>query len=115
MSDLHPDLKRLSHEFIEWLKDESSPRNPQTSVDVFNRFGIRDAQTRDMVNWLRSKGDPIVSLIGSDQRGYYWCDNFQDIQPTLAHLRSRIAGIDAAYRGLCRAFRKNEEQAELAL
>ena len=115
MSDLHPDLKRLSHEFISWLKDESSPDNPRTSADVLRRFGIRDTQTRELVNWLRSKGDPIVSLIGSDKRGYYWLDSWQSAQPTLAHLRSRIAGIDAAHRGLCRAFKRNEEQAELVL
>lgn len=92
----------------------SSPRTGKTIAKQLNAFyGWRlsaDAGVRELVNHARTLGLPI----GGDGRGYYYARNSAELIPTVSDLKSRIAKISQALRGVEKSMRQMEQiEAEL--
>lgn len=113
--DLAPELTAIAYEFVTWLKANTSQDEPAPATVIRQEFAMSDLQIRLLVHWLRAKGDPLFSRIGSDSRGYFWIESWSEAQHTLAQLRSRANALHSAVRGICRAFQSDENQPELGL
>lgn len=110
------DPHSIAHDLLVWLQESSDIDHPIAGETICARYRLKStADVRDVVNWLRSKGDFAISRIGSDNRGYYWLKDWDEAQPTVTQLMSRSRSIDEARRGICRAFKRSEEQGELVL
>lgn len=101
---------------LDLLRDQASYAHPLVGRDICREIGIPNAeQLRELVNWLRSKGDPLFSRIDSDTRGYYLIREWREAQPTIEQPDGRIIGMQNAIRGLSRAFNQDEKQVGMAL
>lgn len=60
------------------------------------RLQISNRRIRDIVNTLRCEGHPICS----DEGGYYYASNRQEVMSSIRQLNSRIDRIEEAKEGL---------------
>lgn len=78
-------------------------------------FGNVDKRRiREAVAWCRGQGDPEVSRIASDNRGYWWAETWDEAGGTDRALRDHAVAI----LGVCKGFRAaygRDRQEELAL
>ena len=73
-----------------------------SSQIIEQQLGIDGIDLRVSINQLRRRGVPIAS----ESKGYFYAASYQDLEPTLRHLRHRRAAIDAAIEGLEKAQRE---------
>ncbi len=91
--------KKLSIEkaLCEYLaKNFRGANNPVSSKTIESAFSITGRTVRDIINSLRSSGEPICS----NYDGYFYADNPMEISATVAQLSSRIQKIAQARDGL---------------
>lgn len=67
-----------------------------TAEIIANHFGDNPGHVQAAIGLARSKGYPICS----DEQGFYWSEDEEDIRRTIAHLKQRIAYMQAAVDGL---------------
>ena len=70
--------------------------NAITSKQIEKEFGYKGKDIRRIVNEMRCQGIPICSY----SKGYFYAASVDDINETLAHLKSRIISIQAAQDGM---------------
>jgi hypothetical protein len=70
--------------------------NAITSKQIEKEFGYKGKDIRRIVNEMRCQGIPICSC----SKGYFYAASVDDINETLAHLKSRIISIQAAQDGM---------------
>ena len=85
--------------------------NAVTSRELERAFQMRGAELRREVNALRGDGIPICSF----ENGYYYAATAEELQSTIRQLRSRIAKIAFAERGLSRALEDYVDTGQLSL
>jgi len=117
-----PELRAIADEFVAYLKTYATIAKPLSHRVLCHRFDLRtkagrynDVALRGLVNWLRAKGDPEVSRIGSTGKGYYWIHNEDEAEKTYSHLNSRIIGTRIAIRGIKQSFSQEFQQERLSL
>lgn len=115
-----PETRAKAADVVDYLKRHATFEHPKDHTDICVRFNIlkksgepNDVALRGLVNWLRSKGDPFLSRIGADGRGYYWINKPEEAQDTYDQLLGRMRGMNEAYRGLKRSLRQSEDQVSL--
>ena len=67
---------------------------------------LTDVKVRAMISWLRSLGDPELSLIGSSSKGYFWMEYDNAVIKVIESLDQRANAINIAKDGIRRAMRK---------
>ena len=77
-----------------------SADNPVTARQITAALSIPGPAVRAIVHHLREEGHPI----GSSGKGYWYASNVTELGPTIDHLEQRIRSMEAAARGLRRAF-----------
>lgn len=70
--------------------------NPIHSKDLEETFRLPDSQIRKMVSYLRCKNEPI----GSDQNGYFWAVEADELNETRGHIQGRFRHLQAVDRGV---------------
>ena len=88
-------------------------RGPVTSPVIEAEYGISGVNVRGLVNWMRRQGDPTISKVASDERGYWWATTWDDAVPTMHHLEQRAQSLWSVRAGMARAFGHNPGQGEL--
>ena len=102
----------LDSAFAAYLKMfHSGEGNAVSSRELETVFHIRSPDLRRCVNRLRSKSEPICSC----EVGYYYAETVEEIEHTARQLRSRIAKIACAERGLSLAAEKHRDSGQLTL
>lgn len=85
---------------LQYLKWHHTGReNAIPSHRLESRFRISGRKLRDHINTLRCAGHPICS----DENGYYYAQDEQELMATIRQLTSRIGNIAGAKNGLVRA------------
>lgn len=77
---------------------------PSTAKELGILFGVTDVTIRKIINEYRSDGIPICS----NNKGYYYSEEPEEIVRTAASLKRRVASIQRAIDGLL----KNVEVAD---
>ena len=85
--------------------------NAVTSRELELAFQMRGSELRREINALRGDGIPICSF----ENGYYYAATAEELQRTIRQLRSRIAKIAFAERGLSRALEDYVDTGQLSL
>lgn len=86
----------ISHNAEVILEELDTTGVPLTSKYFAEVFKMRGHEVRVAVSELRSKG----FLVCSSRGGYWLATNVEDIDRTIAHLKSRRDKIDKALNGL---------------
>ena len=87
----------IEEAFCEYLaKYYRGSNNPVSSKTLEAVFHVKGSEIRRIVNFVRSKGEPICS----DYDGYFYAYNQHEINATIAQLTSRIQKIAKARDGL---------------
>ena len=81
-----------------------------SSRELERTFSISGPALRVIINHLRSEGVPICSF----DYGYYYAETEQELQFTIRQLRSRIAKIATAERGLTKALDMYNDSGQIA-
>lgn len=68
-------------------------------------FSVSGSQIRKMINALRSDGEPICS----DENGYYYASNAQEVHLSINRFNSRIGKMDMAKQGLVKSLEHFKE------
>ena len=79
-----------------------------TSAEIEKALSINDRTVRNIINKLRTEGQPI----GSNTDGYFYAQNVEEIEQTISCLLGRIKKVITATDGLVtsqRKFRITEE------
>ena len=69
-----------------------------TAEAIADHFGDNPGHIQACIGLARSKGYPICS----DEQGFYWSEEPEDITKTIKHLEQRLAYMRAAVDGLKR-------------
>ena len=85
--------------------------NAVTSRELEYTFQMRGSELRREINALRGDGIPICSFEG----GYYYAATAEELQHTIRQLRSRIAKIAVAERGLSNVLPDYVDTGQLSL
>ena len=85
--------------------------NAVTSRELECTFQMCDSELRREINALRGDGIPICSFEG----GYYYAATAEELERTIRQLRSRMAKIAFAERGLSRALPDYVDTGQLSL
>lgn len=90
----------MDEALVAFLKDyHTGEANSISSRELERIYGVRGTTIRQMVNRLRTKGVPICSC----DIGYYYAETEDEVSRTIRQLRSRIAKIAEAERGLTKS------------
>ena len=73
------------------LKLYSSRANPTTSNELTSVYAISDVVVRQAVGKLRADGEPVAS----GARGFFYANNAEELEATIADYESRIAAMSA--------------------
>ena len=96
-------------ELLDLLKNNYvGAENFITSTEIEKALSINDRTVRNIINRLRSEGQPI----GSNTDGYFYAQNAAEIDQTISNLLGRIKKVITATDGLVtsqRKFRITEE------
>lgn len=84
------------NEIVQYLRVNSSPEHPISGKDMANHFGITGVKVRRYINEARRDGVPVCST----RWGYYYSEEKEHIERTLASLRGRIISQENAITGL---------------
>ena len=76
--------------------DGKIAQKERESKQIEKEFGYKGKDIRRIVNEMRCQGIPICSC----SKGYFYAASVDDINETLAHLKSRIISIQAAQDGM---------------
>lgn len=103
IEELRDGLIKKAPMLLQILRMGCTLERPIVGAKLAADIGVKsDEDIRVIVNYLRAKHHlPIGSLVGG---GYYWARNDAELEPTYAHLKSRIAGVAAALSGLKKSF-----------
>ena len=86
-----------SEKLYHYLKQNHSGRkNAALSKELEAVFLCKGSEIRKHINELRANTIPVCS----SGLGYYYSENTDDIDETVAHLNSRISKIELARNGL---------------
>ena len=86
-----------AYTLAEYLKERCNGEEKAVrAVELASTFSTDRRGIRDMVNFLRCSGEPICSGMS----GYWYSDNPDDIERTIATMRAKITGIQKAITGL---------------
>lgn len=99
-------LSKLEKSLCQYLQTHHrGQENATSSRELEAVFHIKGTELRRVVNILRSKGHPICS----NEMGYFFAANQQEVDATVAQLNSRISKIAAAKDGLLCSQKFNTE------
>lgn len=79
----------------------SSKDKPISSSKLCEIFGVSGIEIRRIINAARCEGCPICSC----HKGYYYSENPEDINRTIATLQHRVDKIQSAIKGLSMTLR----------
>lgn len=97
----------MDEALVAFLKDyHTGESNSISSRELERIYGVRGTTIRQMVNRLRIKGVPICSC----DVGYYYAETEEEVSRTIRQLRSRIAKIAEAERGLAQSIQNLPNQ-----
>ena len=74
--------------------------DPTEKKMVGFRKGLTGREVRAMTNYLRREWN---YPIGSGAAGYYWCQDKEELETTLNHLKDRITALNQAVDGIANA------------
>lgn len=80
--------------------------NRITSTEIKKLIGLNGATIRKCINQMRANFIPIAS----DSRGYFFAENQQELDHTIAQINSRIHNMIKAREGLKKAQKLMEEK-----
>lgn len=81
----------------EYIKAHSNgAKNPITGAMIADAMCVSGIDVRAMINKARSSGEPICSC----RSGYYYSEDENDVERTIASLYSRISKQEQAIAGL---------------
>lgn len=72
-------------------------------------FRMHNSEICAMVNHLRRAGNPIAS----NGDGYFWANTRDELEPTIQHMRERIASMSDALGGMTRRFYSGQRELPL--
>ena len=104
-------LLKMAPRFVSWLKFIGTA----TSARIEEEWHISGTEVRAIVHHLRSQGDPEMSRIAADQKGYRWANDYEAMRTTLESMEQRERSIRRARFGILRSFGKDTSQQELSL
>ncbi len=82
---------------LELLKNKHiGAENYITSAEIEEKLEIKGATVRQIINSLRSAGQPI----GSNTDGYFFAQNVEEVEQTISGLLGRIKKVITATDGL---------------
>ncbi len=94
------DYVNITEIFLEYLKmNHTGKEKAAQSRYLENKFYISARNVRNIVNALRCDGKPICS----DESGYYYAANEEEVMSSIRQLNSRIDKIAKAKNGLINA------------
>lgn len=82
-------------------------KNPILSSQLENEFQIAGSQVRDIIHLLRRQGLPIANA-GGQSEGYFYADNYGELEPTLIDLKSREDSMRTTRLAMMKRFNMHE-------
>lgn len=77
--------------------------NPIQSKQIESEFSITGEKVREVIRILRREGQPIANSGGSTE-GYYFADNYHELEPTLSDLKSREISLRTTRLAMMKKF-----------
>lgn len=102
--NLSPKLEKLFSRFIIKIK-LNDKENPAHSKTIEAALNISGAEVRSLVNYARRMNYPIAS----NQKGYWWAKNIEELEKTLKHLEQRENAIRSVRLGLMKSFENQKK------
>lgn len=109
-SDLSDRLLEIAPRFVSWLKFIGTV----TSSRIENEWHLSGPEVRALVHHLRSLGNPEMSRIAADGKGYRWANDYEAMKTTIESLEQRERSIRIVRQGILRSFGRTSQQ-ELSL
>ena len=90
----------MGNEFLKYLKEyHTGKEKAVSSAYLQNKLSISSRTIRKIVNQLRNDGVPICS----DENGYYYATDQEELLYSIYQMTSRIKAIAKAKNGLVKA------------
>lgn len=97
---------------VGWLR-ALPPGDRLVGAQIAHHLRCSGQEVRAIVHAARALGDPSLSRIGSDDKGYFWAASPDQAQGTIDHLFGRECSIRSARFGLQRACGKVREDQQV--
>ncbi|SHE61414.1 HTH domain-containing protein [Tissierella praeacuta DSM 18095] len=103
----------MEHDFLIYIKKyHQGKEKAVSSAYLQRRFSISSRTVRKIVNQLRNDGNPICS----DENGYYYATDKDEVLNSVYQMTSRIREIAKAKNGLIKALGEfTDESGQLRL
>lgn len=103
----------MEHDFLIYIKEyHQGKEKAVSSAYLQSRFSISSRTVRKIVNQLRNDGNPICS----DENGYYYATDKDEVLNSVYKMTSRIKEIAKAKNGLVKSLRNfPDESGQLKL
>lgn len=93
----------MGNEFLKYLKGyHTGKEKAVSSAYLQNKLSISSRTIRKIVNQLRNEGIPICS----DEKGYYYAKDTDEVINSIYQMTSRIREIARAKNGLVKALKQ---------
>lgn len=93
----------MGNEFLKYLKDyHTGKEKAVSSAYLQNKLSISSRTIRKIVNQLRNDGVPICS----DENGYYYAEDTDEVLNSIYQMTSRIREIARAKNGLVKSLKR---------
>lgn len=96
----------ISADVAEYLKEyHSSEKTALKGRELCVLFNVTSKQVRNIVSELRQAGEPICS----SNYGYWYSDDPEDLDRTIARLAAQVVNMERAIEGLRKAKEVKDE------
>ena len=96
-TEIDPVTMRKIGVFLNSLSDNHRGKdNAIKSAVIEERLNLPGTKVRAITRICRMNGYPV----GTSSKGYYWCDNLQELSDVISSLEQRAKAILAAAEGL---------------
>ena len=93
-----------AYQLLEYLKDNhKSESRAVKNRELRSLFNLTDKQVRNVVSYLRQRGEPVCS----SSYGYWYSTDPEDIEKTLHRLEAQVENMNISIKGLQEALNNN--------
>ena len=86
-----------AYQMLEYLKEcHITESNAVKNRELRSLFNLTDKQVRNVVSYLRQRGEPVCS----SSYGYWYSTDPEDIEKTLHRLEAQVENMNISIKGL---------------
>lgn len=109
---LSPKVIAQSTNCLRYLQQHTTEDKPRIAYNFRQAYGFQPSEVAALIGYLRMQGYPI----GSNNRGYFWAREPDELNKTIEHMESRLVRqrrITEKLKQIQRAMQETGQQQEI--